>query len=398
MSLNNEDLNLITQLRHTLHSEPELSEKEFSTSERIADFLAHTHPDLLLKHLGHMKTGICAIYNSNKPGPQILLRCELDALPIEEKNEFAHKSKHSGVSHKCGHDGHMATMCLVAKLLGENRPQRGSVGLIFQPAEENGEGAKAIIEDKEFQKHVHPDFVFGFHNIPKYKKHQILIRSGIFSSASAGFIIKLTGTSTHSSYPENGKAPSLAVSQLIAQINTISKTQSFDDNVVTTVSFAQLGNADLGPNFGTAPGEATVMGIIRAFNDHDFNKLKQSIHDLSAKASESQELDYDISWHEEYAVTVNDQHCTDVLEKTCLKNNFEVLKLEEPFRWSEDFSYFSKAYKSCFFGIGSGVEQPQLHNEYYDYPDDLIPTGAKIYKCIVDEILNNEEDVDVRNR
>ena len=395
MSLNNEDLNLITNLRHTLHSEPELSEKEFSTSERIADFLAHTHPDLLLKHLGHMKTGICALYSSNKPGPQILLRCELDALPIDEKNDLPYKSQHPGVSHKCGHDGHMATMCMVAKLLGEQRPQRGSVGLIFQPAEENGTGAKALIEDKEFQKHIHPDYVFGFHNIPKFEKHQILLRSGIFSSASAGFIIQLTGTSTHSSYPENGRPPSAAVSKLIDQINNLESSMTFKDKVVSTISFAQLGSAEMGPNFGTAPGDATVMGIIRAFNDEDFNKLKQSVADLTVEACAPQQLQHDISWHEEFTVTVNDQHCTDVVQKVCDKHGFQSHSLEEPFRWSEDFSYFSKAYKSCFFGIGSGVKQPQLHNEYYDYPDDIIPTGAKIYKCIIDEILNNEEEADV---
>lgn len=395
ISFNQKHIQDMTEFRHALHSDPELSEQEYSTSNRILNFLKTTKPTLLLSNLGHMQTGVCALYSANNEGPQILLRCELDALPIIESNDLPYKSKNSGVSHKCGHDGHMASMCLFAKYLSDNLPQKGSVALLFQPAEENGEGAKAVLNDETFKKHIRPDYVFGFHNIPKYKKHQILIRSGVFSSASAGFIIQLTGTSTHSSYPENGRSPSLAVSKLIEKVNTIANTHSFEDKVVTTISYAQLGSADLGPNFGTAPGKATVMGIVRAFNDKDFDHLKALINEYATEAISDEQLELDLTWHEEFPVTYNNSNCTEIIKTACENNNIEVIELDEPFRWSEDFSYFTKKYKSSFFGIGSGLGQPQLHNELYDYPDDLIPTGAEVFKFITDEIFKIEEEFHV---
>ena len=130
----------LTSLRRHLHAHPELSERERDTAAAIIRWLAATGPTAVMEGLGHMQTGICAIYDSGEPGPAVLIRCELDALPIQETNTFEHRSTVDGVSHKCGHDGHMATLVAVAESLHERPVSRGKVYLLFQPAEETGTG------------------------------------------------------------------------------------------------------------------------------------------------------------------------------------------------------------------------------------------------------------------
>ncbi|MCB1843979.1 MAG: amidohydrolase, partial [Halioglobus sp.] len=311
----------ITAFRRELHSRPELSECEVQTSKAIAGRLALANPDLIADGLGTMNTGICAVFDSGVPGPTVLLRAELDALPIEESNTFEHRSVVQGVSHKCGHDGHMATLLAVAEGLRAKPVEFGRVYLLFQPAEETGTGAAAVIADERFQALAPPDFVYAFHNVPKYPLGRVLIRDGLFAQASVGFIVQFHGTTSHSSYPEYGTNPSLAVTELIAAVS------SFDTGladrvaapILGTISYAQLGVAEMGPNFGTTPGEACVMGVVRAHRSDDLARVRVHLVELTERLAAASGLSHELSWHEAFAATASSAECVSVVERAALE-------------------------------------------------------------------------------
>ncbi|HSM29625.1 MAG TPA: amidohydrolase [Woeseiaceae bacterium] len=379
----------IARFRRQLHARPELSEREHETATAIVARLAPTHPTTVVDRLGTMQTGVCAVYDSGEPGPVVLLRAELDALPIQESNTFGHRSMSSGVSHKCGHDGHMATLVAVAEGLHAQPIRRGKVYLLFQPAEETGTGASAVLADERFKALAPPDVVYAFHNVPKYPLGQVLLRKGLFAQGSVGFIARYRGKTSHSSYPEHGVNPSTAVTELVAAVNRFDKTlsDSVSAPILGTVSYAQLGVAEKGPNFGTTPGEGVVMGVVRAHKTSDLDRVRDELASRARQLARDSGLEHELSWHEAFAATESDDDCVAAIEAAATRAGLDARYLDEPFRWSEDFGYFTAAFKGAFFGLGSGTEQPQLHDDGYDYPDALIGIGARIYRSIIDRHL-----------
>ena len=156
----------IIELRKILHQNPETAWNEFNTSKIIFDFFSTLHPDKTIK-IGD--TGLAFIFDSGKPGKRIMFRADIDALPILEINNINHKSINKGVSHVCGHDGHMAILSGFGKLLSENSPQKGAVILLFQPAEEIGEGAEMVVNCRDF-KQLHPDYISDYITFPDMKR------------------------------------------------------------------------------------------------------------------------------------------------------------------------------------------------------------------------------------
>jgi amidohydrolase len=379
----------ITGFRRQLHARPELSEREHETAAAIVARLASTRPTAIVDRLGTMQTGLCAVFDSGAPGPVVLIRAELDALPIQESNTFEHRSEVSGVSHKCGHDGHIATLVAVAESLRAQRIARGKVYLLFQPAEETGTGASAILADSRFRALDAPDYVYAFHNVPKYPLGRVLLRKGLFAQGSVGFIARYRGTTSHSSYPEHGVNPSAAVTELVATVNRFDQSLagSVSAPVLGTISYAQLGTADTGPNFGTTPGEGVVMGVVRAHRTDDLENVRGQLASLVARLAADGGLEHNLSWHEAFAATESSDDCVATIETAAAAAGLDVMYLDEPFRWSEDFGYFTAAFNGAFFGLGSGSLQPQLHDDGYDYPDELIGVGANIYRAIIDHHL-----------
>lgn len=384
-----ENIEEIVAFRRALHAQAELSEHEAETSKTIVERLAASSPSAIVDRLGTMQTGVCAVFDSGMPGPTVLIRAELDALPIQESNSFAHRSTVPGVSHKCGHDGHMATLIALADDLAETPVACGRVYLLFQPAEETGTGAAAVIADERFQALAAPDFVYAFHNVPKFPLGQVLIRDGVFAQGSVGFIVKFCGKTSHSSYPEHGVNPSRAVTELVAAVNSFDSklAERVAAPVLGTVSYAELGVAEKGPNFGTTPGEARVMGVIRAHQSEDLAKVRAHLVDLAGRLAANSGLSHDLSWHEAFAATVSKSECVAMIERAASDVGLIVETLDSPFRWSEDFGYFTEAFDGAFFGLGSGTLQPQLHDDEYDYPDELIEIGVTLYRAIIERHL-----------
>jgi amidohydrolase len=379
----------IRAFRHRLHARPELSGRETETAQRVVERLAQSGPARLVSGLGSMQTGVCAVYEGGQAGPAILVRCELDALPIQERNRCEHRSTVPGVAHMCGHDGHMATLAALAGDLGANPIARGRVLLLFQPAEETGAGAVAVLKDPQFRALGDPDYVYALHNVPKYPLGTVLLREGVFAQGSVGFIVNFSGRTSHASYPEHGVNPSVAVTRLVTAVNDFGATFAgrVSAPVLGTVSYARIGHEATGPNFGTAPGEACVSGVIRAQKTADLELLRAELAELVAWLAAESGLGHDLSWHEAFAATESDSGCVAVVRAAAMRLGLAVRELDEPFRWSEDFGYFTAAFRGAFFGLGSGVDHPQLHDDRYDYPDELIETGARLYRAIIDQSL-----------
>ncbi len=368
----------LTKIRQYLHSIPELSGKESATAEYLRAFLQSCNPDNLITELGG--TGIAAVYNGPITGSRILLRCDMDALPVNEESNLPYSSAISGVSHKCGHDGHMAIMAGVANWLSENRPTSGSVVLLFQPAEETGKGAIRVLKDPQFQE-ILPDFVFALHNLPGFPIGSIILRTGIFASASRGMIIDLSGSSSHASEPHLGRSPAIATARIIQIFNDVPAFDgSMNRSAKITVTHVRIGK----PAFGTSPGKGRLMATLRADNVEAMKTLSQWSENNAREIADSCDLDVQITRTEEFPVTENSVKAVDSVRTAAEHLGLEIYQPDNPFPWSEDFGHFTMSYPGALFGIGAGIHSPALHSPEYDFPDELITTGVDIFKRIIE--------------
>jgi amidohydrolase len=378
----NVPLNDLVKLRKEIHKNPELAGNEKDTSKRIITFAKKFKPDKIISSIGG--NGLAVIFKGSNRGPTVLIRCELDALPITEINKFKYKSVNKNASHKCGHDGHMTIVSGLIPQLSKNRIKKGRVILLYQPAEETGEGAEWILKDKKFQS-IKPDFVFALHNLPGFEKGKIIIREKEFAAASKGMIIKLIGKTSHAAEPERGINPALAVSEVISVLTTLPENiKSVKDFSLVTIIHTKIGERA----FGTSPGYAEVMATLRSFKNEDMSLLTRTAVDTVQKISKKYRLKTEISFTEEFPATVNDKDCVRLVKESAKKNALKVQKIKTPFRWSEDFGHFTNHFQGALFGLGSGKKQPALHNPDFDFPDEIIEPGIKVFYSLIEKILN----------
>ncbi|MFD2201653.1 amidohydrolase [Shivajiella indica] len=367
----------LSSFRKKLHQYPELSGEEKETAKRVLDFFKEIQVDKTLKGLGG--TGLAFVFEGKEPGPSSLFRCELDGLPIKEENDIPHKSTISGKSHVCGHDGHMAIICGLGLELVKNRPKKGKVILLFQPAEETGEGAYAVIQDPKF-KEIKPDYAFALHNLPTFESHQIILKKGAFAAASTGMIIHFKGRNSHSAHPEAGNSPAVAMSKTIVALERL--PDAMKKFTLVTVIHARLGEIA----FGTTPGEATVMATLRAFENETRDLLVTYAEKLCTQIAKEYGLEVSFDYTEKFAATHNDPEAWEYGNQAAKKLGLKTKHARIPFRWSEDFGLFSSHTKTLLFGLGSGKKQPQLHESNFDFPDDLIPTGVDMFWEIIKQL------------
>lgn len=374
---------LILNIRHHLHKFPELSGNEVKTTAFITELLKKCTPDVV--QTGKGGKGVWAIFDSRKPGPVVMFRAELDALPLDEQMPLKHGSVNRGVAHKCGHDGHSALLAGLAALVSENRPHRGKLVLLFQPSEETGTGAKSILADPAFKK-IRPDFSFAMHNLPEYPSGNIVIRQGTFAAASRGMIIRLKGVTSHASEPEKGQSPASVMSQLMSGLPHLANNSlsgKFSDFVLLTLIHANMGM----PSFGITPADAVLMATLRAYLDEDMELLCRMAEKMVRKSAESAGLAYEIKYTEEFPATVNHPEAVERVKTAALELGIELNNVILPFRWSEDFAHFGAVSKSVLFGIGAGEKQPPLHHPDYDFPDHIIPVAVSIWRKLYENLL-----------
>ncbi len=377
------DLDRLIRFRNALHQHPELSNNEQNTAARVVEFLQETEPQTILTGLGGH--GVAAIYGASNEGPTVLFRCELDALPIQEANSFKHRSRVEGVAHLCGHDGHMAIVSGLGLFLKQHPLKKGRVVLLFQPAEETGEGAAQVLADPQFTS-IEPDFAFALHNLPGYEQGRIVLRDGVFASASKGLTIELNGAPSHAAHPAHGRNPSLAVSQLVQSLIAIPQMHTeLHAGALITPIHVRVG----GPAFGTSPGDGVVMATLRAHTAEDMSILAEKAVGIAEGIGKVYQLDVAVSWTEEFEAVTNDAHCVEITRNVAESLSLKVTNVAHPFPWSEDFGHFTAHYPGALFGVGAGTDLPQLHNNNYDFPDDLIETGVKMFYGIAERILSS---------
>jgi len=371
--LTNSDIAELTAFRRELHRFPEVSGAEGETARRVAGFLAGTAPDRVVTGLGG--TGIAAVFDSGVTGPTLMIRAELDGLPIEDLGGHGHKSQVPGKGHLCGHDGHMAMLCAVARLLARDRPARGRAVLLFQPAEETGAGAAAVLADPEFAA-IAPDMALSLHNLPGLPLGHAALVPGPANCASRGLEIRLTGRTAHASMPETGASPMRALARLMPELTALGPGGAIAPGFrLATVTHADMGE----PTFGIAPGAARLMVTLRCLEDADMAALCAAAEALARGIAEAEGLAIEMGYHDVFHACTNAPEAAAVLRRACLEGNVPLDEDLPPMRWSEDFGLFGRHCPAAMFLLGAGTGHPQLHNPDYDFPDDLIAVGAGVF-------------------
>ncbi|HOP05358.1 MAG TPA: amidohydrolase [Tenuifilaceae bacterium] len=370
----------LIRFRQELHRNPELSGNERATAKRIRFFLNRYRPKELIT--GIAGEGMAAIYHGNEPGPTLLFRCDLDALPIHEAVRRPYSSTIPGVAHVCGHDGHMTMVTGLSRCLTENPIKRGKVILFYQPEEENGQGGrKSIARLKELG--LIPDFAFAIHNLPKYPLGSVVIGEKSFAAASKGIVVKLIGRNSHAAYPEQGVNPSLAVAEIVQGLNALSESKEFSDFVLITIIHIRVGEVA----FGTSPGYGEIMVTLRAFADNDMQILSQKTVDLAKNVAHNHGLTIETSLTDDFPATVSNSELKRLVEKVALEQQRKVEFMAQPNRWSEDFAHFTTACPAILFGLGVGENVPELHSPEYDFPDEALIHGVEIMDGIISDLL-----------
>lgn len=371
----------LINFRRELHTYPELSGVEKATAERIIRKLKRYKPSQIIENLGGY--GVAAIFDSGKSGKTILFRADTDALPIQEVNDFPHKSVYEGVSHKCGHDGHSTILVGLAKKLYQQPLRRGKMILLFQPAEEIGAGAKAVLNDKRFVE-FQPDYTFALHNVPGYPKGQIVCRKGTFNPAVISVSIKMQGKQAHAAQQENGINPDQAIASLIQQIHQLHNPVLTSDNYlkVTTI-YSRIGSKD----YGISAGEGELHYTIRCWTKDKLDAVKDKLIDLVRTVCHQYQLTFSLNWMHYFAANINAAYAVDCIEKAAKINQFEYQNKPLPFQWGEDFGLFTEKVPGAMFGLGAGLDSPALHHNNYDFPDEIIPYGVNTFYSIAELVV-----------
>lgn len=378
-TLTAENVTYLTTVRQSLHQWPEISGEEKHTAERIVQELKQAGADQIWENLGGY--GVAAAFCGATPGPTILFRCELDALPITEKSTLSYCSEIEGKGHLCGHDGHMCIVLGVALGLVE-RPTHGRVILLFQPAEETGFGAKAVINDPRWPE-IRPDYAYAYHNVPGRPLAEVGLHTGPATCASRGMQIIFHGKSSHAAAPEDGVSPGEAMAELMLKIQTLGSGSISDaDFGLSTLTHARLGE----PTFGVAPGEGELRVTLRSMTNE---RMDEMITKAQAMLEEIQPpLEVEIFWHDVFPAATNSENATDIARSAAGERNLNIHEMQHPMKWSEDFGRIGlDGANATMLFLGAGINQPQLHNPDYDFPDELLVVGAELLLEIIDKTL-----------
>ena len=382
MLINEELLADVKQWRQHIHSQPELGFKEFKTAAFIVDKLQSFGIEV---HQGLGGTGVVGTLK-NGSGPTIGIRADIDALPIAEQSDIDHKSTHANCMHACGHDGHTSILLGAARHLSQHKNFSGTLHFIFQPAEEVLGGAKAMIDDGLFD--LFPmDAVYGLHNWPGLPLGEVAVNKGPMMASFDTFEITLTGKGTHAAMPHLGADPIAAGAALITNIQSIisRRVSPLQSGVI---SVTQMNSGD---TTNVIPDYAILKGTVRSF-DMD---VRQSMQDMLTEMVTTLPPLYgvkgEIDYHIRYPVTINDaQAYLEIKEAATKVLGADKVKTDvEPSMASEDFSFMSQQVKGAYFWLGVDGSTPSkpLHNAHYDFNDDAIEIGIRVWVALVESEL-----------
>jgi amidohydrolase len=379
--LTNLDLAELTALRHRLHRYPELSGQEEWTAAQVVAELGPLSPDRILTGLGGH--GVAAIWKGLAPGPTVMMRSELDALPIQELSDAEYRSTIPGKAHLCGHEGHTTILLGLARLIARERPQRGRMVLLFQPAEEDGSGAAAVLSDPRFSE-IAPDWAFALHNMPGHALGAAMIASGPANCASEGLRVIFRGRTAHASAPDTGISPASALAELIPAAQAAGPGGELQAGFrLVSICHARMGE----PAFGITPAEGELWLTLRTLFDAEIADLRDEVMTLARRIGDQHGLSVNFTHHDRFVACTNDQDAANAIQHAIEALGMRPGQAGLPMRASEDFGLFGHHARSAMFLLGSGEASPALHNPDFDFPDALIAQGVAIFDRIRRDIL-----------
>ena len=373
------DAPAIAAVRRDLHAHPELCFQEQRTADVVAQQLSAWGIPI---HRGLGTTGVVGIVKAGTSTRAIALRADMDALPMQEFNTFAHASRYDGKMHACGHDGHTAMLLGAAKYLAKNRQFDGTVYLIFQPAEEGGGGAREMIKDGLFEKFP-VDAVFGLHNWPGPQVGQFAVSAGPVMASSNEFKIVVRGKGGHAALPHNAIDPVPVACQMVQAFQTIiSRNIKPIEAGVISVTMIHAGEAT-----NVIPDSCTLQGTVRTFTVDVLDRIEQRMRELAQHTAAAFGAECSFGFSRNYPPTINSAPEAEFARKVMASIVGEAqVTAQEPTMGAEDFSYMLMAKPGCYAfiangdgthrEIGHGGGPCMLHNPSYDFNDDLLPLGA----------------------
>lgn len=371
-------------IRSDFHRHPELGHNECRTSQRIADILTGLGLDV---HRGVGGTGVVGVLRNDRGagGGAIGIRADMDALPIREIETRDGRSINAGVMHACGHDGHMAMLLGAARILAESRRFDGTVVFIFQPDEENGTGARTMLEDGLFERFP-VDEVYALHNLPGAPLGEISTRVGTICSSESLFEIEIFGQGGHAAMPQKGVDSILVGSEIVQTLQHIvsRKVDPGSGAVLSVTEFITDGRRNV------LPGHGLIKGEVRARTPADRDLVMRCIERTADAAAGRHGIDISFRHRTEFAETINAAQAVETVLKAARAVGADVVGDRPPMSFSEDFGVLSAAVPGCLLLIGNGTEaacgQP-LHANDYEFNDDLLVPGATFWAQLVAERL-----------
>lgn len=370
---------ILTALRHNFHQFPELGFCEDQTKCTIANFLNDLDFDV------YEGCGVVGVLRNGTSSRSIGLRADMDALPITERSVHDYVSQREGVMHACGHDGHMAMLLGAAQKLTKSPNFDGTVVFIFQPNEEHGLGAKAMIDEGFLEKHP-IDEVYGIHNLPGAPIGQISTRTGLICSSESLFEIKIKGQGGHASMPHLGQDTITVGAEIIQALQTVvsRKLTPGCGAVLSVTEFFTDGQRNV------LPGHASLKGDVRARSKQDRDQIEGFMQQICKGIEISHNVTTKFTFDTQFIETINSAEPVNAVVRVSDALGLETISNREPMSFSEDFAHFSNAIPGCFLLLGNGSKGKNarpLHSSDYDFNDDLLPIGSDFWTALVADRL-----------
>jgi len=376
----------LSSIRQDIHMHPEIAFEEERTSDLVAAKLAEYGCEV---HRGLAKTGVVGTLRRGNATRSIGLRADMDALPIQERNTFAHASINKNKMHACGHDGHTTMLLGAARYLAETKSFNGTVHFIFQPAEEGLGGGRVMVEEGLFEKFP-CDGVFALHNVPGLPVGHMAVRAGTLLASSDSWTIKVRAKGSHGAMPHQGTDPFVIGCQIVMALQTIA-SRNVDplDSVVVSVGFMKGGDT-----FNVIPDEVTIGGTARALVPHVQDMIEKRLGEIARGVASAYGATIEYKYDRRYPPTINHADETDfaarVAEEVCGAGN--VKRDIPPVMGGEDFSFMLQKVPGAMLWLGNGPGEGNcvLHNPNYDFNNEAIPTGVSFLARLTERFLEKE--------
>jgi len=368
--LEKSNLELVTELRHELHRHPEVSNHETWTKQHLIEFLKkHTKLEIVDRGLWFY-----AVYRVGEGRRNIAFRADFDAIRMDETIDIPWASKFPGVAHKCGHDGHAATLAGFA-LEVDQKGSDNNIFFLFQHAEETGEGAALA---QAFIKENGIDEIFAYHNWSGAPLGSVSVIDGVCNWASKGMTIRMEGIPCHASQPENGRNPAFAIAKVIDAIPGL--VASHNGRALCTVIQVAVGERA----FGVSASKGELLLTIRSLHEADMERLQKDLQRVAPPPPREHGLELSFSFNDVFPETVNHKESSDKIRRVCREKGFRLLEMQEAHRGSEDYGYYTKQIPGALCYIGNGEDYPPVHTHDYDFPDAIIETVVELFKGLAE--------------